>query len=96
VPVRVRLVRLKESAVHGVKVTAAFMATAPVKVVRFFSQPWDVQRSTYARWWVVIKKEAKHYWVSAAALRGSPMPSNDCKAAWLACGRMPAFHAAAM
>jgi hypothetical protein len=65
-------------------------------VVRFFSQPWDVQRSTYARWWVVIKKEAKHYWVSAAALRGSPMPSNDCKAAWLACGRMPAFHAAAM
>ena len=26
-------------------------------------QPRATRRSAYARWWGVVKKEAKHYWV---------------------------------
>ena len=26
-------------------------------------QPRAERRATYARWWGVVKKEAKHYWV---------------------------------
>jgi hypothetical protein len=33
------------------------------RITRFFLQPWADQRATYGRWWLVIKKEAKHYWV---------------------------------
>ena len=38
-------------------------ACLPRRIVRFFAQPWAMQRATYSRWWTVIKKEAKHYWV---------------------------------
>lgn len=35
---------------------------------RFAAQPREQRRATYARWWTVIKKEAKHYWVGTKLL----------------------------
>jgi len=33
------------------------------RVARFYAQPKGDRKATYSRWWTVIKKEAKHYWV---------------------------------
>jgi len=36
----------------------------PARVARFYMQPRAERKATYARWWGIVKKEAKHYWVS--------------------------------
>ncbi|KAL4859684.1 Mitochondrial proton/calcium exchanger protein [Chlorella vulgaris] len=68
VPVRVRLMKLQATVVNGIKVAVPFVATLPFKITRFFLQPWADQRATYGRWWLVIKKEAKHYWYGSKLL----------------------------
>ena len=35
----------------------------PCRIARFYMQPRATRRAAYARWWGVVKKEAKHYWV---------------------------------
>ena len=35
-------------------------------IVGFYTQPKAARRATYAYWWTVVKKEAKHYWVRGA------------------------------
>ncbi|KAL4423518.1 hypothetical protein ABPG77_003651 [Micractinium sp. CCAP 211/92] len=68
VPVRVRVQKLLAAVAYGTKVTLQFVVSAPGKVARFYTQPRSERRATYARWWVVIKKEAKHYWVGTKLL----------------------------
>ena len=45
-----------------------FTVTLPGKMVKFFSRPWAEQLEVYRGWWVVAKKEARHYWVRCDAL----------------------------
>ena len=33
------------------------------QVGRFYMQPRADRSATYRRWWGIVKKEAKHYWV---------------------------------
>ncbi|PRW58330.1 LETM1 and EF-hand domain-containing mitochondrial [Chlorella sorokiniana] len=68
VPLKVRLTKLGEALAHGTKVTLVFLVTAPGKIARFYMQPRAERKATYARWWGVVKKEAKHYWVGTKLL----------------------------
>jgi hypothetical protein len=48
--------------------TAAFLAAVPGAVARFAARPRAERRAAYRRWWCVVKREAKHYWVGTKLL----------------------------
>lgn len=42
----------------------------PARIARFYMQPRAERKATYSRWWGIVKKEAKHYWVRRLRLAG--------------------------
>lgn len=53
------------------------------RVARFYGQPKAERKATYARWWGVVKKEAKHYWVGGRVIVGIGAGGHCGKAAGL-------------
>jgi LETM1 and EF-hand domain-containing protein 1, mitochondrial len=50
------------------KATLVFLTSVPGRMARFAALPRDERRAAYARWWGVVKKEAKHYWLGTKLL----------------------------
>jgi hypothetical protein len=44
--------------------------TTTCRIVRFYMLPRAERKATYAGWWSIIKKEAKHYWVGRGEGQG--------------------------
>lgn len=63
VPFSVRVKNATESAVSGATTVVVYTASIPGRVFRFYSQPRADRKKTYARWWGIVKSEAKHYWL---------------------------------
>jgi len=63
VPFSVRLKNFTETVVSGVTMVVGYTVSIPGRVVRFYSQPRADRKQTYARWWGIVKSEAKHYWL---------------------------------
>ena len=63
VPLAARLRGAVDATRHGAVATIKFLVSVPGRLQRFAGLPKADRRATYARWWGVIKKEAKHYWV---------------------------------
>ena len=63
VPFSVRVKNFTETAVSGVTMVVGYTVSIPGRVVRFYSQPRVDRKQAYARWWGIVKSEAKHYWL---------------------------------
>jgi LETM1 and EF-hand domain-containing protein 1, mitochondrial len=53
-----------------------FLFSVPGHLLRFAMLPRAERKAIYAGWWVVIKKEAKHYWV------GTKLLGREASIAW--------------
>lgn len=53
---------------RGSRVAVDLIVSIPGRVQRFVLLPRAERRATYARWWAVVKKEAKHYWLGTKLL----------------------------
>ena len=54
----------------GAASVTRFVIAIPGSVGHHLAQPWSEKREVYKGWWVAVKKEAKHYWVSGYACLG--------------------------
>eukprot|EP00887_Chlorella_sp_A99_P005186 scaffold1.g5186.t1 len=68
VPANTRARAALDAVRGGSAATARFLASAPGRIARFAALPRAERKATYARWWGVVKKEAKHYWVGTKLL----------------------------
>lgn len=59
-----RLVTIKNAIITGTMVTVKFLFNVPGAIMRHLTLPWADKIKVYQGWWLAIKKEAKHYWVS--------------------------------
>jgi LETM1 and EF-hand domain-containing protein 1 len=68
VPLSMRIKQLSSAALRGIQVAFQFLLSVPGKLGRFAALPRAERKAIYAGWWVVIKKEAKHYWLGTKLL----------------------------
>lgn len=64
---RQRLITIKNALISGTMVIVKFLFNVPGAIMRHLALPWADKVKVYQGWWVAIKKEAKHYWVSTTA-----------------------------
>jgi hypothetical protein len=50
------------------RATLRFIVSTPGAVATFYARPRAERRACYARWWGVVKKEARHYWAGTKLL----------------------------
>lgn len=63
VPVAVRIKNFVETATSGIMTVVVYTGSIPGRIFRFYSLPRSERRQAYARWWGIVKTEAKHYWL---------------------------------
>lgn len=63
VPMSMRIKNFVESATSGLMTVIVYTGSIPGRVLRFYSLPRSERRQAYARWWGIVKTEAKHYWL---------------------------------
>lgn len=68
VPLKKRIMKLSKSAYNGIKWFLAFTASIPGRTARFAALPRAERKAAYADMWLVVKKEAKHYWIGTKLL----------------------------
>lgn len=59
-----RLITIKNAVISGTMIIVKFLFNFPGAIMRHLALPWADKLKVYQGWWVAIKKEAKHYWVS--------------------------------
>jgi len=68
VPLGVRARQITVATARGLRTALQFTVSIPGRVARFYALPKAERRATYSRWWGVVKKEAKHYWLGTKLL----------------------------
>lgn len=68
VPLATRIKKARQATIAGVSMVLRFLLSVPGRLVRFAVLPRAERRATYAGWWLVIKKEARHYWLGTKLL----------------------------
>lgn len=68
VPIKKRIMKLSKSAYNGIKWFLTFTASIPGRTARFAALPRAERKAAYADVWLVVKKEAKHYWIGTKLL----------------------------
>ncbi|GAB4818097.1 hypothetical protein N2152v2_005143 [Parachlorella kessleri] len=68
IPLGARVKTAVSAVGNGLVVGVKFVVGLPGRVGRFYMLPRAERRATYAGWWAVVKKEAKHYWVGTKLL----------------------------
>ncbi len=68
VPLTLRIKQLSSATLRGIQVAFQFLLSVPGKLGRFAALPRAERKAIYAGWWVIIKKEAKHYWLGTKLL----------------------------
>ena len=63
-----RIKHLTSVATRAISLTLHFIISIPGRVSRFAALPKVERRAVYAGWWLVVKKEAKHYWLGMKLL----------------------------
>jgi LETM1 and EF-hand domain-containing protein 1, mitochondrial len=61
--VAVRIKNFVETATSGIMTVVVYTGSIPGRIFRFYSLPRSERRQAYARWWGIVKTEAKHYWL---------------------------------
>ena len=59
---------VKNALITGTMVIVKFLFNFPGAIMRHLALPWADKLKVYQGWWLAIKKEAKHYWVSTAIM----------------------------
>ncbi len=57
--------------VNGTIAVLRWTLALPGRIVAFYMLPAAERSKTYAHWWSVVKKEARHYWVSVCGCLNS-------------------------
>lgn len=68
VPLTLRIKQLTSATLRELQVAFQFLISVPGKLGRFAALPRAQRKAIYSGWWVVIKKEAKHYWLGTKLL----------------------------
>jgi hypothetical protein len=68
VSLRARARALAAGTASVTRATLHFVVSTPGAVARFYARPRAERRACYARWWGVVKKEARHYWAGTKLL----------------------------
>lgn len=68
VPLTARIKHAVNAVAHGTYFVVSYTISIPGRVYRFYSLPKEERRATYAKWWLHVKNEAKHYWLGTKLL----------------------------
>jgi len=68
VPLTLRIKQITSATLRGLQAAFQYIICIPGKLGRFAALPRAERKAIYAGWWVVIKKEAKHYWLGTKLL----------------------------
>lgn len=63
-----RIKQILQSTVRITQMTVQWLIALPARIIKFYSLPKSERAATYAGWWLVVKKEAKHYWYGTKLL----------------------------